>query len=59
MKGTIRILLGMLMVMGAVGGMEQETATLTQGAILAAIGLLIMGSGVSAANKQENEGGKF
>lgn len=52
MKGTIRILLGMLIVFGAVGGMEHETATLTEGMLLSILGLAIMGWGVVAANSQ-------
>ena len=52
MKGTIRILAGMLMVFGAVGGMEMETATLTEGMLAAVIGLGFMASGVAAAKRE-------
>lgn len=38
----IRFVLGLLIVFGAVGGIEQETATLLQGTITAAVGLLLM-----------------
>lgn len=52
MKGTIRILLGLLIVMGAVGGMEMETATMGEGILLALGGLGIMAWGVEAAKEE-------
>ena len=52
MKGTIRILIGLLIVFGAVGGMEHETATLLEGSLLSVLGLGIMAWGVAAANAQ-------
>jgi hypothetical protein len=50
MKGSIRFFVGLLIVFGAVGGLDAETATFLQGTILAAVGLLIMLSGVNAMN---------
>jgi hypothetical protein len=52
MQGTIRILAGLLLVMGGVGGMETESATLLEGVLTSVLGLTIMGWGVSAANRQ-------
>jgi hypothetical protein len=48
MKGSIRFFAGLLITAGAVGGIETETATLLQGTIVAAIGLVIMYSGANA-----------
>lgn len=53
MKGSIRFLLGLLIVFGAVGGMEHETATMSEGILLSIIGLISMFSGVNAMNEQE------
>jgi hypothetical protein len=50
MKGSIRMIVGLLVTLGAVGGMEHETATLLEGTIAAVIGLAIMASGVKAMN---------
>ena len=56
MKGTIRILLGMVMVMGGVGGMEANTTELLplDSFAFAVAGLAVMAWGVAAANKNEN-----
>lgn len=53
MKGSIRILLGILIVFGAVGGMEHETASLLEGSLLAVVGLACMAWGVSACNREQ------
>jgi hypothetical protein len=50
MKGSIRTLLGFLIVYGAAGGMDFGTATITEGILLSIIGLGIMYSGVKAMN---------
>lgn len=54
MKGSIRTVVGFLLVFGAVGGMDAGTATFTEGLLLSFLGLGIMYSGVNAMN-----GGKF
>jgi hypothetical protein len=38
----IRMVLGFLLMMGAVGGIEQDTATITEGLTLALVGVLLM-----------------
>lgn len=49
MKGSIRVFVGMLLVFGAVGGMETGTdAQLPMQLIVAAIGLYSMHSGTKA-----------
>jgi hypothetical protein len=53
MKGTIRIVAGLLITMGAVGGMDADTATLSQGMSLAALGLALLAWGVYAVNQEE------
>lgn len=50
MKGSIRVIVGLLVAMGAVGGLDTGSATLTEGIIAAVIGLGIMASGVKAMN---------
>jgi len=57
MKGTIRIVLGLLITMGAVGGMDMDTATLTEGVSLALVGLALMAWGVFAVIREENAHG--
>jgi hypothetical protein len=52
MKGSIRTVLGFLIVFGAVGGMDAGSATFTEGLLLSVIGLGIMYSGVVAMNKE-------
>jgi len=52
MKGSIRTVLGFLIVFGAVGGMDAGSATFTEGLLLSIIGLGIMYSGVTAMNKE-------
>lgn len=54
MKGSIRTVVGFLLVFGAVGGMDAGTATFTEGLLLSLLGLGIMYSGVKAMN-----GGQF
>ena len=51
MKGSIRLFVGLLIVFGAVGGLDTESATLTQGLILAAVGLGFMYSGTKAMER--------
>ena len=51
MKGSIRIVIGFLLVFGAVGGIDYGTATLTEGILFSVIGLGIMYSGITAMNK--------
>ena len=38
----IRFMLGLILVMGAVGGLEQDTATFTQFFITASLGIALM-----------------
>lgn len=52
MKGSIRTVVGFMLVFGAVGGMDAETATTLEGLLLSALGLVIMWSGVTAMNKE-------
>jgi len=52
MKGSIRILLGFMMVFGAVGGLDTGSATLTEGILAAIIGLGFMAWGVNALNSE-------
>jgi hypothetical protein len=51
MKGSIRLAVGFFLVFGAVGGLDTNSATLTQGLILAAVGLGLMYSGVKAMER--------
>lgn len=54
MKGTIRFVVGFLMVFGAVGGMETGTdAQLPMQLGLALVGLLVMASGAGALKQQK------
>lgn len=57
MKGTIRIMLGILLVMGGVGGMEADVSSVFPliPTAIAFIGLAVMAWGVAAANRQEQE----
>lgn len=48
MKGSIRIILGLILAMGAVGGLDNPTNPLTYNLIFATLGLLVMYSGVRA-----------
>jgi len=52
MKGTIRIVAGLLITMGAVGGMDMGTATLAQGLSLSVFGLALLAWGTRAVNKE-------
>ena len=53
MKGSIRMLVGFLVTLGAVGGMEQAPDSQLLGLLVLAIGgLLILTSGVRAVNSQ-------
>jgi hypothetical protein len=55
MRGSIRACVGFLIVFGAVGGMDNDpSSSVLLGVSLAAVGLLLMYSGVRAMN-----GGKF
>ena len=52
MKGTIRFVVGLLMVFGAVGGMETGTdAQLPMQLGLALVGLLVLASGAGASSR--------
>jgi len=51
MKGSIRLAVGFFLVFGAVGGLDTNSATLTQGLILAAVGLGLMYSGIKAMER--------
>lgn len=53
MKGSIRFMLGLLIVAGAVGGIETESATLLQGIVFSVIGLAIMFSGANALKENQ------
>lgn len=54
MNGTIRILVGMLMVFGGVGGVEQSMELFPiYPTLMALFGLAIMASGAFAAARQE------
>ena len=55
MKGTIRLVVGLLVVMGAVGGLDADTATLLQGMSLSAVGLALMAWGVVDMNKEQQD----
>ena len=48
MRGSIRAILGLIITMGAVGGLDNPETPLLAGVAIAAVGLLIMASGVSA-----------
>lgn len=49
MRGTIRVIVGMVIAMGSVGGIDNATDTqLVVLCVIAAIGLIIMYSGVQA-----------
>lgn len=53
MKGSVRIIVGLITVMAAVGGMEDpsQSAFLIQQVMIAVAGLGIMFTGVNAATK--------
>lgn len=55
MKGTIRLVMGLLITMGAVGGMDMGTATLAQGTSLAALGLALMAWAVRDMNREHED----
>jgi len=50
MKGSIRVIIGLLITLGAVGGIENDQSLAACG-LLAVAGLLCMYSGVRAMNK--------
>ena len=50
MQGSIRFFVGLLVTLGAVGGMDAPDANLLAGVALAALGLATMYSGVKAMN---------
>ena len=52
MRGSIRAILGLIIAMGAVGGMENPETNLFLGLAVAVVGLAIMASGVSAMNSE-------
>ena len=52
MRGSIRLVVGFLIVFGTVGTLDMDpTASLLSAVIVAAVGLLIMSSGVKAMEK--------
>lgn len=54
MQGSIRVVLGLLIVFGAVGGIEQASdAQLIPAVLLAIVGLVMMNSGVTAMKGAE------
>jgi hypothetical protein len=55
MAGSIRFFVGLLVTFGAVGGMESPEASLLIGTAIAAVGLLIMYSGVRAMKRNDYE----
>ena len=57
MRGSIRAIVGFFIVFGAVGGMEHDpSSSILLGVSLAAVGLLLMYSGVRAMNKDNYHG---
>jgi hypothetical protein len=56
MRGSIRVITGLIIVFGSVGGMDNATdGDLLLGTVLAVAGLFIMYSGVTAMNRGINE----
>jgi hypothetical protein len=53
MRGSIRAILGFLIVFGAVGGMENPQTSLLLLVPIALAGLIIMASGVQALKENE------
>ncbi len=51
MKGSIRLVVGFLLVFGAVGGMETTADALLAQTVVAVIGLGVMYSGVKAMER--------
>lgn len=51
MKGSIRFFAGLLIVLGAVGGIEGDNVTMLISTLIAASGLAIMYSGTRAMNR--------
>ena len=57
MKGSIRAIVGFLVVFGAVGGLDADpSSSLLVQTSIAVLGLCIMYSGVSAISKEQNNG---
>ena len=55
MKGSIRAILGLIIVLGAAGGIDTATdSQLNVSILLAVCGLALMASGVSAMNRGIN-----
>jgi hypothetical protein len=50
MKGSIRFFLGLIVVLGAVGYIEQLDSSILNGIVTAGVGLILMASGVKAFN---------
>lgn len=57
MQGTIRIILGLVLLMGGVGGIEQDMSSLLPlyPTLIAFFGLALFGWGALAAARAENE----
>ena len=52
MRGMIRVMIGLVVTMGAAGGLDAATdAQLFECTAMAAVGLAMMASGVSAMNR--------
>ena len=51
MRGTIRIVVGLLITFGAVGGMDDPNANVAVLGSLVVLGLVMMASGVDAIDK--------
>ena len=57
MRGSIRAFVGFFIVFGAVGNLDYDpSSSLLLAASLAVVGLLLMYSGVTAMNKDQNHG---
>lgn len=57
MQGTIRIIVGLVLVMGGVGGIEQDMTSILPlyPTLITLFGLFLFGSGALAAARAENE----
>ena len=51
----IRFMIGMLLVMGSVGGLEQDTATFTEAILGSLLGLTLMFWAIAALNALADE----
>ena len=51
----IRFILGLVIIMGAAGGLEKDTIDISQMLLWSTLGLLLMGWAASSLNKEEEE----